>query len=112
MDFIKYFKDTEYIKGEKNCWTFVQQVFLDEHNQKLPDVPIFETPSEWKNFLKTNCKSKIMSVAHKGCLVHVWTTVDEHIGYAVSDKKYIHKTSKGVFVSMIPKKCIIYEVIQ
>ena len=112
MDFLKYFKNNEYIKGINNCWTFVQEVYKDEHDYNLPDVPVFDTPSEWKTYLKTNIDYRIAEKAHKGCLIHVWTTVDEHIGYAVDGLKYIHKTSRGVFVSPIPKKCIIYEVIQ
>jgi len=110
MDYLKYFRNTKY-DDNNNCWTFVREIYKDEHNVLLPEVPIFETPLEWTSYLQANIKHKVLETAHKGCLIHVWNKIDEHIGYATNDKEYLHKTSKGVFVSAIPKRCLIYEVI-
>lgn len=111
MNYLKYLQQNNYKKGIDNCWTFVQEIFKDEHNYQLPDVPIFDDPREWKSYIKANAKYEIHGKAHKGCLIHVWTPKDEHIGYAIDEKQYIHKTQNGVFISTIPKRCIIYEVI-
>lgn len=112
MDYLKYFKQNNYIKGENDCWTFVRQIYKDETGKELPLVPIFENQSDEITFAKANIKHKELSMPKKGALIHVWTKDYEHIGYVIDDNKYIHKTFKGVTVSQIPKKnrCF-YEVL-
>lgn len=111
MDFIKYFKNNKYEKGQNDCWTLVQDIFFDEKNIKLPDCPIMTDYSPFENGLKSNFKYRILDSAKEGCLIHFRRGKSEHIGYALDEKQYIHKTYSRVEISPIPKAALIYEVL-
>lgn len=111
MDYIKYFQNDRYQKGINDCWTLVQDIFLDEKGIKLPDCPIMTDYSPFESKLKSNFKYSVLDNAKEGCLVHFRSGKIEHIGYALSDKQYIHKTFSRVEVSDIPKQAKIYEVL-
>lgn len=111
MDFVKYFKNTEYIENKNDCWTFIQEVFKDEHNYILPDRPILIDKSEIASNLITNIPYTLVNKAEKGCIVYYKHENIHHAGYTLNDKKFIHKTIKGVQVSNIPKNSIIYKVL-
>lgn len=111
MNYLKYFQNTEYIKGKNDCWTFIQDVFEEEQGYRLPDCPICGTDKEYKSHLKANIKFKIKREPRKGILVHVTSDKIEHIGYCVDGSNYIHKTFNGVICSQIPTDALLYEVI-
>lgn len=111
MDYLKYMNNKQYYLNSCNCWTFIQDVFQKEEGYKLPDVPIFDDFAGVASNLKSNVKYIVLNKAHKGCLIHL-SYSSEHIGYAISDKQYIHRKKVGVLISDIPKNAIIYEVIK
>lgn len=113
MDYLKYLRNNKYEKGLNDCWTLVQDIYKDEHNISLPDCPIFESPDEWAEYLKvkSNVPYRIVNKPFKGCLIHFKYKDIEHIGYALNESDYIHKTFTSVAISKIPTKCIIYEVL-
>lgn len=111
MDFIKYFSDKEYIKNKNDCWAFVRQVFMDEHNFCLPEYPIMGDNKNIASFLIENISYKIVQKAEKGCIVYYKHDTIHHAGYALNDKEFIHKSLSGVTVSKIPKNSIIYKVL-
>ena len=113
MNYLKYFKNNKYIKGQNDCWTLVQDIYKDEHNIQLPDCPIFDSPDLWADYLKTksNVPYRIVEKPFNGCLIHFEHLGIEHIGYALNEKEYIHKTFNDVKISKIPNKAIIYEVL-
>ena len=111
MNYIKYFQNSRYQKGTNDCWTLVQDIFLDEKGIKLPDCPIMTDYSPFETKLKSNFKYSILDKAKVGCLIHYRNGKIEHIGYALNEKQYIHKTFSRVEVSNIPEKAIIYEVL-
>jgi len=110
MNYLKYFQNDRYKKGENDCWTLVQDIFSDEKGIKLPDCPIMIDYSPFESKLKSNLKYIVLEKAKEGCLIHFRNGKIEHIGYAINDKQYIHKTFSRVEVSNIPKNAIIYEV--
>lgn len=111
MNYLKYFQNSKYKLGEYDCWTFVQDVFLNEQGIKLPDVPVFDDP-ENESRLKANIKHKQLDKPEKGCLVFVPTKLYGHVGYAISEKEYMHKTSKtGVQISLIPKTAEFFKIL-
>lgn len=111
MNFIKYFQNNEYEIDKNDCWTFLQEVFYDEEGVKLPNHPIMTDKSEIATQLISNIPYKIVKKAHKGCIIYYQNEKTHHVGYALDDKKYIHKTRQRVEVSNIPKNAIIYEVL-
>lgn len=111
MDFIKYFKDTEYIENKKDCWTFLKEVFKDEHNIELPDYPIMLENGEIASFLTENIPYCFLDEAKKGCIIYYHNGAVHHAGYALNSKEFIHKTKQGVRVNFIPKNAIIYQVL-
>ena len=110
MDYLKYFQNFEYRQGENDCWTFIQQIFKDEKDIILPDLPVIDNTSE--GYLKTNVTHKRVNKAHEGCLIFVKTKECSHTGYAINDKEYIHKGCKRVSISPIPKTAEIYEILK
>lgn len=111
MNFIEYFKDSEYIDNKNDCWTFVQRVFKDEHGFILPNHPIMTTKSDIATYLKNNIQFQIINKAEKGCIVYYKHGTTHHAGYSLNNKEFIHKTLKGVIVSKIPENAIIYKVL-
>lgn len=111
MNYLKYFQNQKYELGKYDCWAFIQEVFESEQGIKLPDLPIFDDP-ENESKLKANIKHIQLKIPQKGCLVFVRTKTLNHVGYAISDKEYIHKTSNtGVVITRIPKYAEFFEVI-
>ena len=109
MDYLKYFKNGKYQKFKNDCWTLLQDIYIDEHGIILPDIPIFE---DEESFVRSNIKHKIVDKPKKGVAVHVSVGSIEHIGYAINEKEYIHKTiNQGVKISPIPRYATFYEVI-
>ncbi len=109
MNYLKYFQNDKYIKSRNDCWTLLQEIYKDEHGIILPDIPIFEDED---SFVRGNVKHREVEKAYKGVAVHVKTKDIEHIGYALNEKEYIHKTiNGGVKVSPIPKNAKLYEVL-
>lgn len=109
MNYLKYFKNDKWQKSKNDCWTLLQDIFKDEHGKKLPDIPIFE---DEESFVRGNIKHKKVDKACKGIVVHVSTSKYEHIGYALNDKEYIHKTiNQGVKITPIPKNAELYEIL-
>ena len=109
MDFLKYF-NYEYKANESNCWEFVRYVCAEEDGIYLPELPIMDDEqSKCMSYLKANIQHKVVKEAKKGCLVHVWGEGNEHIGYAINSKEYMHLKNIGVQVSKIPQRCLIYE---
>lgn len=111
MNFIKYFKNTAYQEGINDCWTFVQEIFKDEHNIILPDYPIMIKRGDVFSFLAENVPYKCIDKAQKGCVIYFKSGEIHHAGYALNDKEFIHKTVSGVTVSKIPKNATIYKVL-
>lgn len=121
MDYLKYFQNNKYQKGINDCWTLVQDIFSDEKGVKLPDCPIMTaadgangtTPDYalFESKLKSNFKYQVLDKPKEGCLIHFRSGKIEHIGYALNEKQYIHKTFSRVEVSNIPEKAKIYEVL-
>lgn len=96
-------------KKKNDCWKLVQDIYRDEHNINLPDIPIIECA---ESFLTANIKHKIVDKPSKGVIVHCSRGKLEHTGYAINEKQYIHKTiNNGVIVSNIPKDAVFYEII-
>lgn len=111
MNFIKYFQQNDYKLNENDCWTFIQEVFKDEHGIDLPDHPIMTDKSEIASNLISNIPYKIVDKAEKGCIVYYHNGTIHHAGYALNDKQFIHKTRQKVEVSTIPPKAIIYKIL-
>lgn len=111
MNYIKYFQNNNYELNKSDCWTFVQDVFWDEHQKQLPDHPIMTDKAEAASRLQSNIPYKIVKTAEKGCIVYYHNSTTHHAGYAINDKLYIHKTRKRVEVSPIPEKAIIYKIL-
>lgn len=110
MNYLKYFQNDKYEKGINDCWTLVQDIVFDEKGIKLPDCPIVTDYSPFESNLKSNFKYIELDKAQEGCLVHFRSGKIEHIGYALNDKQYIHKTFSRVEVSNIPEKARIYKI--
>lgn len=108
MNYLKYFSDYKYIKNKNDCWSLIQDIYKDEHGIILPEIPVF---ADENSFVRSNVKHRKVETPKRGIAVHVSTKSFEHIGYAINEKQYIHKTAnQGVKISAIPEKAVFYEV--
>lgn len=110
MNYIRYFQKYKYQREIDDCWTLVQEIFKDEQDIILPDCPIMTDYTEFAGYLKSNLKYKQIDKPHKGCLIYLHYGEINHAGYAISDKKFIHRTKSNVEVTNIPAKALIYEI--
>ena len=111
MNFIKYFQNNKYELNKNDCWCFIQDIFKEEHNILLPNHPIMTDKTEIASYLKSNISYQIMETAEKGCIIYFVKNNLHHVGYALNDKKYIHKTFESVEISDIPKNATIYKIL-
>lgn len=113
MDYIKYFKG-DYELGKCDCWTLMQEIYKDEHDLDLPHYPfaIEEHEKDFAEFVKANLVFEPLDEPVKGAIVH-YSHIGEHVGYALNNKQYIHRTNSGTKVNDIPKKyCRFYDIIE
>lgn len=110
MDYLKYFQNQKYELGKYDCWTFIQDVYKNERGIILHDVPVFNDTNE--GYLKSNIRHVQQSKPVRGSLVFVRTKEYNHVGYAISECEYMHKTSKtGVVISRIPKNAEFFQIL-
>lgn len=112
MDYLKYLNDKTKFETDKNdCWTFCQQIFKNEQNKELPNHPYLLSNEHSAAFLLENLKYRFIDKPKAGALIYYKNGDIHHAGYALSDKKMIHKTIKGVKVDTIPENVIILEIL-
>lgn len=110
MNYLEYYKNNLYSLGDNDCWTFVQDIFKKEQSKILPDIPIMNDTKE--GFLKSNIPYRKVDNAFEGCLVYLKTIGNGHVGYAINQFEFIHKSKSGVMISPIPKSAEIYEILK
>lgn len=112
MNYLKYFQQNKPFEIDKNdCWTFIQEVYEDEHGIRLPNHPIMTNKPEIASYLTSNIPYEILEKPQKGCIIYYHNGSTHHVGYAIDEKKYIHRTRQKVEISDIPKTAIIYRVL-
>ena len=111
MNYIKYFQNTKYELDSNDCWTLIQDIFRDEHGIELPKHPIMTDKSEIASYLISNIPYEPLDKPEKGCIVYFTRGDIHHAGYALNDKKFIHKTVKRVEIAPIPQDAKLYKVI-
>ena len=110
MDLLKYFRVQKYNRDNYNCWDFVRDIYKEEHNITLPELPIM-TDQASVTFLRSNINYKIVDKAYKGCLIFFHAKGINHVGYAINEKEFVHKNEQSSTVDKIPQSAIIYEVL-
>lgn len=111
MNYLKYFNNTGFELNTNDCWTFLQEVYRDEEGINLPEHPIMTDKAEISSYLHSNIRYNIVDTAKKGNIIYYHNGTIHHVGYALNDKQFIHKTRQRVEISKIPEKAIIYEVL-
>lgn len=112
MKYLKHF-NKKYELGKCDCWTLIQDIFLEKHNLKLPDCPfaVKENEKEFAKYLRANLILEELKISKHNCIVHK-SGINEHIGYCINDKQYIHRTIKGTKINKIPTKYCKYYLIK
>lgn len=87
-----------------DCWGLVQLIYKNEHNINLPDFPNIENKN--KLSIKLNefiTKYKKIDKPQHGAIIWIkgQAPYGEHCGYCISDKRFIHISKKGCFLSEI-----------
>jgi len=111
IDVAKYMNG-EYVKGEHDCWTLMQDIFMDVHGISLPDFPIvgFEE-KDYADCMVSNMRARKIKEPKQGCIVHR-SGIIEHVGYCLDGKHYIHRTKEETRCDRIKgTKCAFYEVL-
>lgn len=111
MNYIKYFQNTKYELDKNDCWTLIQDIFKDEQGINLPAHPIMTDKADIATYLISNIPYKELKVPENGCIIYFTRGNIHHCGYALNDKKFIHKTFKSVEISDIPPDAKIYKVL-
>ena len=113
---IKYMTKKKYIEGQYICWNFVQDIYKDLYDINLPDYPVDEIQSEFKNKLASNfpCKKIEDNCFIEGDVIVFSLFANQHAGVMIDNENFIHLTNNGVVVSNINnlgKNYVVYRKI-
>lgn len=100
-----------YKLGVWDCWTLLQDIYLEEHNIKLPDYPVFtQSKTEFKDFVFNNLLIEEVEEPQKGLFVCYSKKGTVHTGYILNKKEYIHRLEEGTMIDKIRKGLKMYKV--
>lgn len=103
-DIIRYMKEKRYIEDKYICWNFVQDVFYDLFEIKLPDYPVDEIQSEFKYKLVSNFPCKKIEKQDKileGDVIVFSLFANQHAGIMIDSDNFIHLCRSGVTICNI-----------
>lgn len=100
---VKYMMTKHYDEQNYNCWDFVQDVYKDEYDYRLPDYPMGTVPAQFKDKLKSNINHiKIEKEnAIEGDIVIFSLFADQHAGVMLDNDSFIHMSKTNVAVSQL-----------
>lgn len=100
-----------YEKKVWDCWTLVQDIFLEEHGVKLPNYPSFTTDDEeFRKEVFANVLLEEQKVPQKGLMAHYINGGVVHAGYVLNEKEYIHRPETGTRVDKLRPIVKMYKV--
>lgn len=98
---IRYMMSKKYTK-DYDCWEFMRDVYRDTYNIELPEIPLLETPIEFKDKLVTNFKCQKVSDddIKEGDMIIYSRFTYLHAGMMLDDKNFIHLgENNGVMIT-------------
>lgn len=100
----------KYIPRKCDCWTLIQDLYLEQHHMRLPDFPI-GTDEELSEYAFANIKTEEVEVAERGDIVYIIESGQKHhTGYALDKKKFFHRTENGARIDLIPLNASIIRI--
>lgn len=112
---IKYMTTKRYVENEYICWDFVMDIFKDIYNIELPEYPVDEVQSEFKNRLVSNFNHDVIEHENtlEGDIVVFSMFANQHAGVMVNKKEFIHLSKEGVKITSLKNlfgNCKIYRI--
>lgn len=97
---IEYMRKKRYIDGEYICWDFVMEVAKDIYGVELPEYPVTEVQTEFKNKLLSNFEHIVVKRGEEqeGDVIVFSLFANQHAGVVISKENYIHLSREGVQV--------------
>jgi cell wall-associated NlpC family hydrolase len=97
---IEYMRKKRYIDGEYICWDFVMEVCKDLYDLELPEYPVTEVQTEFKNKLISNFKHIVVPKGEEqeGDVIVFSLFANQHAGVMINKNNYIHLCREGVQV--------------
>lgn len=100
-----------YEVGKWDCWTLVQDLFLEEHNLKLPDYPYMtQSQEDFRKYVFNNLLVEEVKEPQKGLFVCYINSGVVHAGYVISNKEFIHRPETGTRIDKIKTAVKMYKV--
>lgn len=112
---IRYMMSKRYIENKYVCWDFVIDVMRDLFGIELPEYPVTEVQTEFKNRLRANLKNTIIKEGQQeeGDIIVFSLFANQHAGVIINKDYFIHLTPKGVVVTglnELRKNYVIYRI--
>ena len=109
---IDYMKKKRYIDDEYICWDFVMEVCKDNYGLELPEYPVTEVQTEFKNRMVSNFKHFIVPKGQEleGDIIVFSLFANQHAGVMIDSKNYIHLSKEGVQVRSLDSLLGNYKV--
>ena len=106
----KHYKENEYV-----CWDFVIDVIKDMFGIELPEYPVTEVQTEFKNRLCANFKHSVIpdGEQQEGDIIGFSLFANQHAGVIINKDYFIHLRPEGVVVTAISdlrKNYVIYRL--
>lgn len=89
---IYYMMNKKWVDGVYMCWEFVQDIYRDLYDMELPDYPVDEPQTEFKNRMVSNFRPKVVpnNEAQDGDIV-IFTSLNlQHAGVMIDNERFIH----------------------
>lgn len=99
---IRYMRTKKYADGKYVCWDFVRDVYKDEYNIELPEYPVDEIQTEFKDKLTSNIPhKKIQENPQSGDIIVFSLFANQHAGIMIDKCNFIHLATDGVRVTNV-----------
>ena len=108
----KRYKENEYL-----CWDFVRDIYKDLYKMELPEYPVDELPTHFKQRMVSNFKHEVVKdgQAAEGDIIVFSLMADQHAGVMIDSDNMIHLGKSNVRVSALSdlgKNYVIYRIIK
>lgn len=99
---VKYMTTKKYKENQYICWDFVRDIYLDLYDMELPEYPVDEIQTSFKNKTLSNIPHiKVEGEPIEGDVIVFSLFANQHAGVMIDCANFIHLAKTGVKITSI-----------
>lgn len=109
---VRYMMSKKYKENEYVCWDFVIDVIFDMFGITLPEYPVTEVQTVFKNRMVANLNNIVVTGKDikEGDIIVFSLYDSQHAGVMINEENFIHLAREGVQVGDIARTGGNYEI--